>query len=66
LLQRNFSQLRHIVHLYKQRNHLIDISLLKYRFKATKETMGKGSNVQKAQQARERNQKKMGKTDEGK
>ena len=28
--------------------------------------MGKGSNVQKAQQARERNQKKMGKTDEGK
>lgn len=27
--------------------------------------MGKGSNVQKAQQARERNQKKMGKTDEG-
>lgn len=26
--------------------------------------MGKGSNVQKAQQARERNQKKMGKTDE--
>ena len=27
--------------------------------------MGKGSNVQKAQAARERNQKKMGKTDEG-
>ncbi len=27
--------------------------------------MGKGSNVQKAQQARERNQKKMGKSDEG-
>jgi Zinc-binding len=26
--------------------------------------MGKGSNVQKAQQARERNQKKLGKTDE--
>jgi hypothetical protein len=26
--------------------------------------MGKGSNVQKAQQARERNQKKMGKTEE--
>lgn len=26
--------------------------------------MGKGSNVQKAQQARERNQKKMGKSDE--
>jgi hypothetical protein len=27
--------------------------------------MGKGSNVQKANQARERNQKKMGKSDEG-
>ena len=31
---------------------------------ATSETMGKGSNVQKAQAARERNQKKMGKSDD--
>ena len=33
--------------------------------KQSSSKMGKGSNVQKAQQARERNQKKMGKSDEG-